>query len=97
MKICADCIHEYACAMWNNGNIHNMDATHCPTYENLRESPVYLMGLLDRKEEIITNADRIRAMSDEELSKLLCCTGWQMSEYEDCLDWLQQPAEEGVK
>lgn len=48
MKICADCIHEYACAMWNNGNIHNMDATCCPTYEVLRESPVYLMGLLGR-------------------------------------------------
>ena len=42
----------------------------------------------------MTNADRIRAMSDEELAKLLCCTGWRMIEQKECLEWLQQPAEE---
>lgn len=42
-----------------------------------------------------TNAQKIRAMSDEELAKLLCCTGWRMFEYKECLEWLQQPAEEG--
>ena len=41
-----------------------------------------------------TNADRIRAMSDEELAHLLCFEGWQMSEVQECLEWLQQPAEE---
>ena len=41
-----------------------------------------------------TNADSIRGMSDEELAKLLCCTGWRMIEQKECLDWLQQPAEE---
>ena len=40
-----------------------------------------------------TNAQKIRAMSDEELAKLLCCTGWRMTEQKECLDWLQQPAE----
>lgn len=57
-----------------------------------------------------TNADRIRAMSDEELAKFLCefrscdsdgypCSGCKAESY--CLaghngmeDWLQQPAEE---
>ena len=39
-----------------------------------------------------TNADRIRAMSDEELAKLLCCTGWRMIEQKECLEWLKQPA-----
>ena len=39
----------------------------------------------------MTNADRIRAMSDEELAKLLCCTGWRMIEQKECLEWLQQP------
>ncbi|MFR2752015.1 MAG: hypothetical protein ACLTAZ_07465 [Dysosmobacter welbionis] len=43
---------------------------------------------------ILTNADRIRAMSDEELAHLLCFEGWQMSEVQECLEWLQQPAEE---
>ena len=42
----------------------------------------------------MTNAQKIRAMSDEELAKLLCCTGWRMIEQKECLEWLQQPAEE---
>lgn len=42
----------------------------------------------------MTNADRIRAMTDEELAKLLCCTGWRMIEQKECLEWLQQTAEE---
>ena len=42
----------------------------------------------------MTNADRIRAITDEELAKLLCCTGWRMIEQKECLEWLQQPAEE---
>lgn len=42
----------------------------------------------------MTNADRIRYMTDEELAKLLCCTGWRMIEQKECLEWLQQPAEE---
>ena len=44
-----------------------------------------------------TNADKIRAMSDEELAKLLCCTGWRMFEYKECLEWLKQPVEEDDK
>ena len=43
-----------------------------------------------------TNADRIRAMTDEELAELLFQVGydngWGMKEY--ALEWLQQPAEE---
>ena len=45
----------------------------------------------------MTNADRIRAMSDEELAKLLCCTGWRMIEQKECLEWLQRPAGEEDK
>ena len=57
-----------------------------------------------------TNADRIRAMSDEELAKFLCnfrscdssehpCNGCQAEPYcmighNGMIDWLQQPAEE---
>ena len=47
----------------------------------------------------ITNADRIRAMTDEELAELLFQVGydngWGMKEY--ALEWLQQPAEEEDK
>ena len=45
----------------------------------------------------MTNADRIRAMSDEELAKLLCCTGWRMIEQKECLEWLQQSSGEEDK
>ena len=41
-----------------------------------------------------TNAEYIRRMSDEELAKLLCCTGWRMIEQKECLEWLKQPVEE---
>ena len=57
-----------------------------------------------------TNADRIRAMSDEELAMFLCnfrscnadeyiCEGCKAEKYcraghEGTIDWLQQPAEE---
>ena len=47
-----------------------------------------------KKFDTQTNAQKIRGMSDEELAKLLCCTGWKMFEYKECLEWLKQPAEE---
>ena len=47
-----------------------------------------------KKFDAKTNAQKIRGMSDEELAKLLCCTGWRMIEQKECLEWLQQPAEE---
>ena len=44
----------------------------------------------------MTNADRIRAMTDEELAEFLFQVGydhrWGLKEY--ALEWLQQPAEE---
>ena len=47
--------------------------------------------------EPLTNAQKIRAMTDEELAKLLCCTGWRMIEQKECLEWLQQPCGEEDK
>ena len=59
----------------------------------------------------MTNADRIRSMSDEELAMFLCdfrscdadeyiCEGCKAEKYcraghTGTIDWLQQPAEEG--
>lgn len=56
----------------------------------------------------ITNADRIRAMSDEELARFLAENEWECETYNDCAKcprmtddgcvslskWLKQPAEE---
>ena len=57
----------------------------------------------------MTNADRIRAMSDKELAEFLChfrsddavtCSGCKSEHYcrpghNGMIDWLQQPVEEG--
>ena len=53
-----------------------------------------LEDVTDKNVEKMTNADRIRSMSNEELAKLLCCTGWRMIEQKECLEWLQQPGKE---
>ena len=50
-----------------------------------------------KKFDAQTNAQKIRGMSDEELAKLLCCTGWRMFEQKECLEWLQRPAGEENK
>ncbi len=48
-----------------------------------------------QKSKVITNADRIRAMSNEELAKWLEYEGGgACAEVCGWLDWLQQPAEE---
>lgn len=50
---------------------------------------------IDSDPEIITNVDKIRAMSDEELAKWLEYEGGgACAEVCDWLDWLQQPAKE---
>ena len=72
----------------------------------VKDYPPYLDYPKPRR--VITNADRIRAMSDEELAEFIpnwsytnACKCEEQS-YADCnlkceecvLDWLQQPAEE---
>lgn len=58
----------------------------------------FTYGMSDKDICVLTNADRIRAMSDEELADFLSYTwatsarAWQ-KDPEDTLYWLQQPAE----
>ena len=47
-----------------------------------------------KKFDAQTNAQKIRSMTDEELAKLLCCAGWRMFEYKECLEWLKKSAED---
>ena len=91
-KTCSDCIHENACRIWTDGRvISDASASVCPNHETVKESAAYLCGVLDERKRKKTNADRIRAMSDEELAEFLI----------DLADdgnlrireWLQQPAE----
>lgn len=108
VKTCADCIHESACRMWIDGRpISDDSASRCPNHETVKGSGAYLCGVLDERKRKQTNADRIRSMSDEELSVFLCdhggcsirtCPGSEMCNGHEgkangLLKWLRQPAE----
>ena len=69
--------------IWSGRCVGTKEVDPCPGYDKCKEY----------KPDYMTNADRIRAMSDEELARLLCCNGWRMIEQKECLEWLQQPAE----
>ena len=107
-KTCADCIHESACRVWTDGRaISDASASQCPSHETVKESAAYLCGVLDERKRKQSNADRIRAMSDEELAAFLCkkfgchlenCPGIELCKPNEgkangLLKWLQQPAE----
>lgn len=103
-KTCADCIHESACRGWTDGmQISDSSASRCPNHETVKESGAYLCGVLDERKRKQTNADRIRAMSDEELADWIVCPHGNLCDSPGaldgdcpncCLQWLQQPAEE---
>lgn len=47
-RTCGECIHEYACGIWNLGSIRtHTDATNCTIYETAKMSAAYLIGKLD--------------------------------------------------
>ena len=48
---CSDCIHEWACQMWNVGIIHNADAKYCAERETVKDSTAYFLGYLDGKKQ----------------------------------------------
>ena len=110
-KTCSECIHECACRVWTDGRvISDATASQCPNHETVKESGAYLCGVLDERKRKQTNADRIRAMSDEELEPTILAfklgyAPWcdhhckNEGEYgcDTCiLNWLKRPAEEGT-
>ena len=64
-------------------------------YEHYRAAVDFARRLIDHS-TLVTNADRIRSMSDEELAMCLYEIGydggWGAPEY--ALEWLKKPAEE---
>ena len=65
-----------------------------PMSEQMQKLAARYEKATGKKFDAQTNAQKISAMTDEELAKLLCCTGWRMFEHKECLEWLKQPAEE---
>ena len=49
----------------------------------------------DKDTNVLTNGDRIRAMTDEELAKFLFDIAWdgEYTHWVNALEWLKQPAE----
>ena len=79
MKDCVSCVHEYL----------------SPMSDTCRECGIAMLNYEEAKPKPITNADRIRAMTDEELADWLF-GAWHQSWYtrQEWLDWLKQEAEE---
>ena len=82
--------------IWNGRCVGTKEVDPCPGYDNCKQY----------KPNYTTNADRIRAMSDEELGVWICehalscgcCVGVELCRSDDgiangAVKWLQQPAE----
>ena len=81
---CKKCLHYEVCVKLGKPSLYGINQEiGCSAYKDKEKWA--------EKKDAITNADHIRAMTDEELAKLLCCTGWRMIEQKECLEWLQQP------
>ena len=67
-----------------------------PMSEQMQKLAARYENATGKKFNAKTNAQKIRAMTDEELAELLFQVGydngWGLKEY--ALEWLQQPAEE---
>ena len=73
-----------------------MKCENCTKYDDCRIGSGLIWPCGAYHPKTVTNADRIRAMSNEELAKLLCIYDWRLGEMDECLAWLQQPAKDGT-
>ena len=81
---------EYPCVYWSNGM--------CKKFSDDKVTSCCVEGPCD--DQIPSNADRIRSMTDDELKEFICSSlqckfckfeGWGRCEL---LEWLQQPVKE---
>lgn len=86
MAYCEDCLHFKVCEAFGKTVKFPVDDGVCLHFA--------------KETNILTNADRIRAMSDKELKEFLCsilqCKFCKFEGWGGCglLEWLKQPAEE---
>ena len=89
MKDCVSCVHEYL----------------SPMSDTCRECGIAMLNYEEAKPKPITNADRLRAMSDEELAMLIHdivqAEMWR-AQVRECitaetgwLDWLKKEVDDG--
>ena len=115
MKMCEpDCVDEWLFDIWAIG----CDYDGCHTAKDLKKLVDELVSMANKARECLwerrlfgdhgepkpqTNADRIRAMSDEDLAAVVLCTKqfdmnapcYGMTCHECALDWLRQPVKDG--
>ena len=60
-----------------------MDGMNKPMSEQMQKLVARYEKATGKKLGTKTNAQKIRSMTDEEIAKLLCCTGWRMFEYKE--------------
>ena len=83
-EICAFCLHDYEC---------EPGETICgATYKGFK-----WRGLGAYRPKIVTNADRIRSMTDEELAQFLGDEPPYFATYKQYIDWLRKPIESEVE
>lgn len=82
------------------------ECANCKKYEDCKSGSGLVWPCVAYTPKTVTNAERIRAMSDEELASVVMCPNdaslanisCDKSDHCDCyaciLDWLHQPAEE---
>ena len=74
----------------------------CKKYDDCRNGSGLTWPCGAYRPKIVTNADRIRNMTDEELANLLS-SAWNKTDYEDddydptWLEWLKKPAESKIE
>lgn len=63
----------------------------CKHYElGTDEEPcVYCYDHSEFEPPCISNADKIRSLSDEELATIFCTHNWTLAQYSECLEWLK--------
>lgn len=87
MATCGKCLHKEVCVDYR---YYKPNAQKCPHFKEMNVA-----------KNLQTNADRIRAMTDEELGIFLAEWAekpwtWKKDGEGECLVWLKQPVEEVI-
>lgn len=80
---CKKCLHYEVCVKLGKPSLYGINQEiGCSAYKDKTKWA--------EKKELVTNADRIRTMTDEELAHFLA---WHWNKKDYGLEWLKQPAE----
>lgn len=73
------------------------ECENCKKYDDCRNGSGLVWPCGAYRPKIVTNADRIRSMTDEELAQFLGDEPPYFATYKQYIDWLRKPIESGVE